>query len=151
MFSQEEIDAVLKDAQQAVETLSNDVQTLAQPEPQPAAEQPAQATISPPPPAATTLTTSPDPSMADRLQRTLKLAVPLLVRLANQNMTIGEIMRIGPGTILEFGRTVDSELDLMINNAQIGKGIAVKVGEQFGLRITKIGNVKQRIDSLGPH
>lgn len=137
MFSQEEIDTALVDAQQAVDTLAEDVQAVATaPKPQS------------PPPAVETMAYVPSPS--ERLGRTLKLSVPLLVRLANQSMSIGEIMRIGPGTILEFNRTVASELDLMINNCQIGRGIAVKVGERFGLRITSIGNVKERIDSLGP-
>ena len=138
MFSQEEIDAVLVDAQQAVDSLADGAQAVATaPEPQSPA---------PPAPAMAFL-----PNPSERLGRTLKLSVPLLIRLAHQSMSIGEIMRIGPGTILEFNRTVDCELDLMINNCQIGQGIAVKVGERFGLRITSIGNVKERIDSLGPH
>ena len=58
-------------------------------------------------------------------------------------------MNLGPGTILEFDRTVDQELDLMISNRQIGCGVAVKVNEHFGLRITYIGDVKERINSLG--
>ena len=136
MFSQDEIDDVLVDAQQAVDTLAEDVQAVA------TASEPQ----SPAPAAARAFA----PGQSEHLERTLKLTVPLLVRLANQSMSIGEIMRIGPGTILEFNRTVAGELDLMINNCQIGAGIAVKVGERFGLRITSIGNVKQRIDSLGP-
>jgi flagellar motor switch protein FliN/FliY len=134
MFSQQEIDAVLVDAQQAVDTLADDVQAVAT-----VRQGPAQVA-----------TKRSVPNSPGRLERTLKLSVPLLVRLAHQSMSIGEIMRIGPGTILEFNRTVACELDLMINNCQIGRGIAVKVGERFGLRITSIGNVKERIDSLGP-
>ncbi len=137
MFSQEEIDAVLVDAQQAVDSLADDVQAV---ETAPERQSPA--------PVATRAFA---PSPSERLERTLKLSVPLLVRLAHQSMSISEIMRIGPGTILEFNRTVACELDLMINNCQIGQGVAVKVGESFGLRITSIGNVKERIDSLGPH
>jgi len=137
MFSQEEIDAVLADAQQAVATLADDVQAVA-------------TAPQPPSPAPVATTAAFVPSPAERLDRTLKLSVPVLVRLAHQSMSIGEIMRIGPGTILEFNRTVASELDLMINNCQIGQGIAVKVGERFGLRITSIGNIQERIDSLGP-
>ena len=64
-------------------------------------------------------------------------------------MLVGSIMKMGPGTILEFDRTVDEELDLMINNCKIGAGVAVKVNEHFGIRITKIDTVQERIDSLG--
>ena len=37
----------------------------------------------------------------------------------------------------------------MVNNKTIGIGVAVKVGENFGLRITRIGDLKQVIQSLG--
>ena len=38
----------------------------------------------------------------------------------------------------------------MVNNKSIGVGEAVKVGENLGLRITQIGDVRQIIHSLGP-
>jgi flagellar motor switch protein FliN/FliY len=80
----------------------------------------------------------------------LKLRVPVVVRLAQRPMVLKDIMRMAPGTILEFDRSVDSELDLLVNNQTIGTGAAVKVNEHFGLRIQHIGNVRQRINSLGP-
>ena len=54
-----------------------------------------------------------------------------------------------PGSIIEFDKLGDSELDLMINNRVIGQGSAVKVGENFGLRIQTIGRVDDRIRSMG--
>jgi hypothetical protein len=43
----------------------------------------------------------------------------------------------------------DEPLELLINNKVIGVGETVKVGENFGLRITQIGDLKQVIKSLG--
>lgn len=63
-------------------------------------------------------------------------------------MPLCEILKIVPGTILEFDRRVDEQLDLLANKHQIGSGVAVKVNEQFGLRVTYIGDIKQRIRSL---
>jgi len=137
MFSQDDIDAVLKDAQEAVDTLAGDVGAMGDStavQAAPAPPDPAQPTAAPRPPA---------------IDRILKLEVPVRVRLANRPMLVSEIMNLGPGTILEFDRTVDQELDLMISNRQIGYGVAVKVNEHFGLRITYIGDVKERINSLG--
>ncbi len=51
--------------------------------------------------------------------------------------------------IAEFNKLGDSELDLMINNRVIGQGSAVKVGENFGLRVQSIGRVGDRIRSMG--
>ncbi len=153
MFTQDDINAVLQDAQQAVESLSNDVSVLVAD----GSAEPARGagTASSKRPAARRAAgksrsdeTKPAAHLPERVRRILKLSVPLVIRLARRPMSVREILRIDPGTILEFDRTVDCELDLMINNCLIGSGIAVKVGENFGLRITRIGDVEQRIHSL---
>jgi flagellar motor switch protein FliN/FliY len=64
-------------------------------------------------------------------------------------MTLGEVIGLAPGAIIELPKTSEAELDLMVNNKQIGTGTAVKVGENFGLRITYIGDVRARIAALG--
>ena len=58
-------------------------------------------------------------------------------------------MRLGAGAIIEFSKASNEPLELMINNKSIGLGETVKIGENFGLRITQIGDVKQLIAALG--
>jgi len=65
-------------------------------------------------------------------------------------MPLEDIINLGTGAIIEFDKPAEAELDLMINNKCIGTGQAVKVGENFGLRITSIGSVRDRIEALGP-
>jgi predicted RecA/RadA family phage recombinase len=36
-----------------------------------------------------------------------------------------------------------------VNNTRIGAGRAVKVGENFGVRLTQIGAVKDRVVAMG--
>jgi flagellar motor switch protein FliN/FliY len=81
--------------------------------------------------------------------RILGLSVPVTATLAERDMTIESIMGISVGTIVEFDVPVDAELTLSVANHAIGKGQAVKTGENFGLRITQIDNVERRIDALG--
>ena len=88
-------------------------------------------------------------SLPEDVRRMLRLSVPVIVRLAERFMSVGEIMKVSPGSIIEFDKLGDSELDLMINNRVIGQGSAVKVGENFGLRIQAIGRVGDRIRSMG--
>ncbi len=83
------------------------------------------------------------------LQRILKLEVPVIVKLAERKLLLSEVMRLGVGAIIEFIKSNDEPLQLLINNKAIGVGEAVKVGENFGLRITQIGDIKQIIQSLG--
>jgi flagellar motor switch/type III secretory pathway protein FliN len=53
------------------------------------------------------------------------------------------------GAIIEFAKSSDEPLELLINNKPIGVGEAVKVGENLGLRLTQIGDVKTVIKSMG--
>ena len=90
----------------------------------------------------------PSPSQGE-LERILRLHVPVIVKLGERKLLLSEVMRLGVGAIIEFFKSSDEPLELLINNKVIGVGETVKVGENFGLRITQIGDVKQIIASLG--
>ena len=76
------------------------------------------------------------------LRRILRLEVPVIVKLAERKLLLSEVMRLGVGAIIEFVKSSSEPLDLMINNKVIGQGETVKVGENFGLRITQVGDVR---------
>ena len=90
-----------------------------------------------------------DTAAPPELSRILQLQVPVIVKLAERKFTLSEVLRIQVGAILEFNKASDESLELLINNKAIATGEAVKVGENFGLRLTQIGDVKQLIRSLG--
>ena len=83
------------------------------------------------------------------LKRILRLQVPVIVKLAERRLTLAEVLRLGAGAIIEFMKASDEPLELLVNNKPIGVGETVKIGENFGLRITQIGDVRQVIRSLG--
>lgn len=91
-----------------------------------------------------------DPAVPPNVQRILRLGVPLIVVLAERKMPVREILHISIGSIIEFAKPFDEELELLVNNRSIAFGQAVKVGENFGLRITRVADVKARIDALRP-
>jgi flagellar motor switch protein FliN/FliY len=63
---------------------------------------------------------------------------------------MAEILRLHLGSVIPFEQDAYRHIDLMVNNAVIGIGQAVKVGENFGLKITEMGPMADRIRSLGP-
>ncbi|MBC7771433.1 MAG: FliM/FliN family flagellar motor switch protein [Pyrinomonadaceae bacterium] len=79
----------------------------------------------------------------------LRLEVPIVVVLAERLMKVSEITSLLPGSIIELAKSAEEELELLVNNKLIGAGSAVKVGENFGIRITYIGDLKDRITALG--
>jgi len=91
----------------------------------------------------------PPPTAPADLDRLRGLRVPAIVKLAGKKMTVEAIANITIGTIIEFDKSSDGELELMIRKKSIGYGVAVKVGENFGLRISSICDIRQTISALG--
>jgi len=78
----------------------------------------------------------------------LKLEVPIVVRLAERQLPVQDVLRFVPGSLIELPKDADDELDLLVNNKAIGQGTAVKVGENFGLKVTFIGDLRARLEAL---
>jgi flagellar motor switch protein FliN len=97
------------------------------------------------------LPSAPATPSESQLSRILRLEVPIIVKLAERKLSVHEVMRLGAGAIIEFLKSSEEPLQLLVNNKAIGLGEAVKVGENFGLRITQIGDVRQIVAALSAH
>ena len=131
-----EVDALLTEA----ELLATEVS--GQPAPNPAS--------APPPTTANPGPTTPLPeNLPVKLRRILQLEVPVIVQLADRYMEMADVLALNVGSVIEFDKKFDAELELVVSDRQIGLGHAVKVGENFGLRITRIGTIYNTIRALG--
>lgn len=83
------------------------------------------------------------------LRSILSLEVPVIVLLGERKMKTSDVVSLIPGSIIELPKNVDEELILLVNNRPIGRGVAVKVGENFGLRISSTGDLRERIAAMG--
>ncbi len=88
--------------------------------------------------------------MSADVKRVLKLEAPIIVLLGERQMTVKQVIALAPGAIIELPKAIEEELELRVNNKAIGTGVAVKVGENFGIKLTYLGNVLERIKALGP-
>jgi flagellar motor switch protein FliN/FliY len=84
----------------------------------------------------------------NELGRIMRMEVPVIVKLSQRKLMLSEVMRLGVGAIIEFSKRHDEPLELLINNKTIALGETVKVGENFGLRITQVGDIRNTIQSL---
>jgi flagellar motor switch protein FliN/FliY len=82
------------------------------------------------------------------LRRILHMRLPVVVTLAERKLPFKELLEITPGSIIEFDRASDADPDLSVGRKKIGRGQAVKVGEFFGLRITDVNPIEDRIRAL---
>lgn len=85
----------------------------------------------------------------ERIEQILSLSVPISVTLAERDMKVDSLLTISVGTIVEFEVSFDADLTLHVANRPIATGHAVKVGENFGMRLTTVESLEDRIDALG--
>jgi flagellar motor switch protein FliN/FliY len=82
------------------------------------------------------------------LDRILQIRVPVIVKLAQRKISLQEVLRLTTGSIVEFHKSSDDPLELLINNKSIGVGLAVKVGENFGIKLTQVGDVRAIVAAM---
>jgi flagellar motor switch protein FliN/FliY len=87
--------------------------------------------------------------MASGLETILALEVPVIVQIAERIMTVDEVTAIAPGAIIELPKSANDDLEIRVNNKTIGTGNAVKVGENYGIRVTFLGDLDDRITAMG--
>ena len=89
--------------------------------------------------------------MSRTIQQLLTLEVPVIVRVGTTKLSVLEITALAPGSIIEIDKPADEELDLLINNRHVGFGVAVKVGENFGVELTYLGDpLRRHVEGAAP-
>jgi flagellar motor switch protein FliN len=89
------------------------------------------------------------PTLAPQnLDMVLDIRLEATARLGRMEMAMGDILGLGPGSIIEVGHAVDEPIELLINDKLIARGDVVVVDEKFGIRITEIVSQRARIESL---
>lgn len=84
--------------------------------------------------------TSDDPgtkSAAD-LEAVFDVPVHVSAVLGRTRMDIGDLLRLGPGTVLELDRKVGESIDIFVNNRLVARGEVVLVEERLGVTMTEI-------------
>lgn len=74
----------------------------------------------------------------DSLGFVMDVPVELRVEIGRRTMRIAEILRLGPGSILELSKANGEPLDVYVNDRLVAQGEAVVVGERYGVRITEV-------------
>ena len=89
-----------------------------------------------------TLNTVPKNESERRRQRLLKVPVQLIVRIADKKIDLRQLRGFSPGTLLTFNKSCEMFLDVYVGNHLYCRGEAVKVGENFGIKVNEL-NVNQ--------
>ena len=68
----------------------------------------------------------------------LDVPVTLSLEVGSATMSVGELLKLGQGAVVELDRAVGEPLDVMVNGALVAHGEIVLVNDKFGIRLTSI-------------
>ena len=72
------------------------------------------------------------------LEAVFDVPVQVSAVLGRARMDVGQLLKLGPGTVLELDRKVGEAIDIYVNNRLVARGEVVLVDEKLGVTMTEI-------------
>jgi flagellar motor switch protein FliN/FliY len=76
--------------------------------------------------------------VAADLEAVFDVPVQVSAVLGRSRMEVGELLKLGPGTVLELDRKVGEAIDIYVNNRLVARGEVVLVEDKLGVTMTEI-------------
>jgi len=77
----------------------------------------------------------------------LETTVDVSATLGSVKMPIGELLRMGAGSVVPLDREAGRPVDLLLNGIPFAKGHLVVVGDRLGVRLTEVESVGEADDA----
>ena len=68
----------------------------------------------------------------------LDVPVTLSLEVGRTEMSVGKLLRLSQGAVVELDRNAGEPLDVMVNGALIARGEIVVVNDKFGIRLVDV-------------
>jgi flagellar motor switch protein FliN/FliY len=85
------------------------------------------------------------PDIQEKLKKFFDLPLLIEVVVGSTTLTLGEILNLGPGSVVELDNLVEEPVDIKVNGKLVAKGEIVVVEEKFGVKITDIVEKEERV------
>jgi flagellar motor switch protein FliN/FliY len=87
-------------------------------------------------------------SIESRLDVILDIDLPVVVRFGHTELPLRALTRLGPGSVIELGRSPDDPVEVMVSDRVIARGEVVVVGGNYGIRILDVVSASERMRSM---
>ena len=78
----------------------------------------------------------------------LAIDLPVVVRFGYTELPIRTLTRIGPGSVIDLGRSPDDPVEILVSNRIVARGEVVIVGGNYGVRILEVASQSDRARSM---
>ena len=80
-----------------------------------------------------------------RIDVILDIDLPVVVRFGRTDLPLRTLTRLGPGSVIDLGRSPDEPVELMVSNRVVARGEVVIVGGNYGIRILDVVSPSERM------
>ncbi|WP_319524792.1 flagellar motor switch protein FliN [uncultured Desulfosarcina sp.] len=84
----------------------------------------------------------------NNLDLVMDIPLQVTVELGRSRRRINDVLRMGPGSVVELEQMEGEPVDILINETLIAKGFVVVEKEKYGIRISEIVSRKERMKSI---
>jgi len=78
------------------------------------------------------------PHPSGSLSRFFDVTVTVSVELGRVTLPIGELVKLGKGSVIELDRDIDQPVDLMAQGVRLARGEVIVVNDRYAIRIDEI-------------
>ncbi len=75
---------------------------------------------------------------AEELEQVFDVPVTVAAVLGSHRMSVGDMLRLQPGAVLELDRRVGEAIDIFVNDRLVARGEVVIVEDKLGVTMTEI-------------
>ena len=75
---------------------------------------------------------------AEDLEQVFDVPVTVAAVLGSHRMSIGDMLKLQPGAVLELDRRVGEAIDILVNDRLVARGEVVIVEDKLGVTMTEI-------------
>ena len=72
------------------------------------------------------------------LSNLLDVPVAVTVEVGHTRMTLGELVKLGAGSLVELDREAHEAADILVNGKIVARGEIVTIDQNYGVRITHV-------------
>ncbi|CAH0540101.1 FliM/FliN family flagellar motor switch protein [Vibrio marisflavi] len=82
------------------------------------------------------------------LSRFVDIPVTLTLEVASTEISMGELMKVGPGSLIALDQDTNCQLQVKVNGKLIAYAEAVAIDNKFGLKITQLVEQSNRQNAI---
>ena len=80
----------------------------------------------------------------------LDTTMPIEVCLGRTEMPVGQLLQLGPGSVIKLDKLAGEPVELLLRNVQFATGTLVVVGDQLGVKIKEIISTQEQPSDSPP-